>query len=116
MTSEELAREVMKLATRAAVRVQGTGTDQYLREDGTQEFEHMTPERLLEETLDEAADLISYATMTALAVQRLITLVERARGIGGLPIDAYVDKPVPNEELYPPHYTVRKDVWNLSSK
>lgn len=81
MTSEELAREVMKLATRAAVRVQGTGTDQYLREDGTQEFEHMTPERLLEETIDEAADLISYATMTVIAVQRLIELVARARAI-----------------------------------
>lgn len=79
MTSEELAREVMALASRAAVRVQDTASDQYRRADGSQEFEHMTPERLLEEALDEAADLISYATMTALSIKRMQRLVAAAR-------------------------------------
>ena len=70
MTTKELA-EFQKAFTRhARGRIYGVGAAQYAQTE-RQKFESYPVFRLIEEAQDEAADLINYATMIAIQLERI---------------------------------------------
>lgn len=79
MTSSELAEHVMLLCEKAQERVLGVGADQY--DDGIagQRFESYTVDELLKEMQDELIDVINYAAMLSIMVERAVTDATRER-------------------------------------
>ena len=72
MESPELANFVEAFGSYVQGRILTTGKDQY-EDDGGQRFEEMSLAELLDESLDELADVVAYASMLAiklLAVRR----------------------------------------------
>jgi NTP pyrophosphatase (non-canonical NTP hydrolase) len=55
----------------------GTGQEQYSRADH-QAFEDMSVSRIIDETLDELADIVNYSTFLAITLQRLKQKLEEA--------------------------------------
>jgi hypothetical protein len=55
----------------------GTGQEQYSRA-GHQAFENMSVPRIIDETLDELADIVNYSTFLAITLQRLKQKLEEA--------------------------------------
>lgn len=75
MTSEQLATYQRRFTTYARMRITGTGHREY--SNGTrQTFEDMSVHRLIDESVDELADLVNYATMLSIALQRLKQRIE----------------------------------------
>ena len=71
MTTKELG-EFQKAFTRhARGRIYGVGAEQYADEHQQQKFESYPVFRLIAEAQDEAADLINYATMIAIQLERI---------------------------------------------
>ena len=62
--TEELVNFIDCLNNRVVARVRGTGAEQYAREQ--QAFERYPTQRLVEETLDELADVIAYTAMLSI--------------------------------------------------
>lgn len=62
--TEELVNFIDCLSNRVVARVRGTGAEQYAREQ--QAFERYPTQRLVEETLDELADVIAYTAMLSI--------------------------------------------------
>lgn len=77
MTSAQLAEEVSDSITRATSRIVGTGNDQYSN-DGSQKFESMPIEELLEGTLEELDDVINYAVMLQIRFKRVLKDAKKA--------------------------------------
>lgn len=71
MTSEELADEVESLIRKCRDRVLGVGNEQYSREDGSQNFEHLPFPELFEWISEELQDVVAYAAMLNVRVSRL---------------------------------------------
>lgn len=71
--TEELVNFIDCLNTRVVNRVRGTGAEQYARE--VQAFEKYPTQRLVEETLDELADVIAYTAMLSI---KLLAAVREA--------------------------------------
>lgn len=71
MTSEELADEVENLITKTRARVLGVGKDQYEQPDGTQTFEGMSPDTLVEWLEEEIEDSVVYLTMLKIRIRRM---------------------------------------------
>lgn len=61
VATEDLVNFIDQMANRTVSRVRGTGAEQYARE--VQAFERYGIDRLVEETLDELADVIAYTSM-----------------------------------------------------
>ena len=59
--TEDLVNFIDCMNNRVVARVRGTGAEQYAREQ--QAFEKYPTQRLVEETLDELADVIAYTSM-----------------------------------------------------
>lgn len=72
--TEELVNFIDCLNTRVVGRVRGTGAEQYAREQ--QAFERYGVHRLVEETLDELADVIAYTAMLSI---KLLAAVREAK-------------------------------------
>ena len=81
MTSEELANEITEILTaigtlpdelirECAGRILGTGEKQYVNDDGSQYFESMSIDCLLDEQEQEAQDFINYGIMALINVRR----------------------------------------------
>lgn len=64
--TEDLVNFIDCMNTRVVERVRGTGAEQYAREQ--QAFERYGIDRLVEETLDELADVIAYTSMLCIKV------------------------------------------------
>ena len=62
--TEELVNFIDCLNNRVVARVRGTGAEQYAREQ--QAFARYPTQRLVEETLDELADVIAYTAMLSI--------------------------------------------------
>lgn len=78
MSTADLARYQRRFATYARLRLHGTGQREYAKAD-RQGFEDMSFHRLVDEAVDELADIVNYASMLAIQLQRLRTeLEERA--------------------------------------
>lgn len=75
VSSGELANFTECLASMAQSRVMGTGREQYAIGPG-QEFEVRTPYQMAEYMLEELADVINYASMSAIKVLALIRAME----------------------------------------
>jgi hypothetical protein len=75
MSAEQLARYQRRFSTYARLRLLGTGKREYGK-GNRQAFEDMSLHRLIDEAVDELADLVNYATMIAIQFQRLKTDVE----------------------------------------
>ena len=73
--TEELVNFIDCLNNRVVARVRGTGAEQYAREQ--QAFEKYPTQRLVEETLDELADVIAYTAM--LSIKLLAAVREAGR-------------------------------------
>ena len=70
MTSKELAEHQKQFTTFARGRILGTGADQYTRESG-QRFEGLSVKRIIEETQEEIADIVNYAAMLSILLDRI---------------------------------------------
>lgn len=70
VSTQQLAEFQRRFATYARLRLLGPGADQYVR-DGKQKFESLSPRQLVQELLDELADIVNYAAMLAIQLQRL---------------------------------------------
>lgn len=71
MTTRELAQFQRDFTTHARGRILGVGAEQYADEHQQQKFESYPVFRLIVEAQDEAADLINYATMIAIQLERI---------------------------------------------
>lgn len=67
MSSDELASFTEVLTSLAQSRTRGTGHDQYAQ-DGGQQFEGMSPAEVAEYMMEELADVVNYASMSAIKV------------------------------------------------
>lgn len=70
ISTQQLAEYQRRFATYARLRLLGPGADQYVR-DGKQKFESLGPRQLVHELVDELADIVNYAAMLAIQLQRL---------------------------------------------
>lgn len=70
MKPEELAAEVGQTVRLAQERIKGIGAEQYAQPDGTQKFETMNLDDLLQMAEEEALDLINYAVMMRIRFAR----------------------------------------------
>jgi len=77
ISTAELALAQQDFTTYARDRLSGTGQEQYSM-PGHQAFEDMTVSRLIDETLDELADIVNYSTFLAIQLQRLKRKLEEA--------------------------------------
>jgi acid stress-induced BolA-like protein IbaG/YrbA len=76
MSSDELASFTEVLTSLAQARTRGTGHDQYAQADG-QQFEGMTPVEVAEYMLEELADVVNYAAMSAI---KILAMARRTKG------------------------------------
>ena len=77
MTSEELAEFVTGEVERLRTRIMGVGKDQY--EDGDEQlFETMPLEQLFEYAREELDDIVVYALMTKIRLNRLEQQIRKA--------------------------------------
>lgn len=74
VATEDLVNFIDRMTTRTVNRVRGTGAEQYARE--VQAFERYGTDRLIEETLDELADVIAYTSMLCI---KLLAAVRESR-------------------------------------
>ena len=88
MKSDELAAFAKELAERCAKRVLGSGHDQYTLKDGSQLFEILPMDRLLEMMQEEAEDLNNYTAMV------WIRLEQFRQALQGLDLTALAGKDV----------------------
>lgn len=70
MTAKELAEFQEAFTRHARSRILGVGAEQYQDEQG-QKFEKFPTSQLLSEAQDELADVVNYATMLAISLQRI---------------------------------------------
>jgi len=77
ISTGELALAQQDFTTYARDRLMGTGQEQYSRA-GHQAFENMSVPRIIDETLDELADIVNYSTFLAITLQRLKQKLEEA--------------------------------------
>lgn len=70
VSSEELADFTNRFAKYAETRILGTGKESY-ENDGKQEFEDFTVDRIVDELIDELADAQNYIAMLAIRVLAL---------------------------------------------
>lgn len=75
MSSADLASFTEALASFAQSRVKGTGAEQYQEANG-QQFERMTPLAVAEYALEEFADVINYASMSAIKILAAVRVME----------------------------------------
>lgn len=73
MTSEELADHVAAAVDATRARVLGPGREQYDDGTGVQKFERLAVPELARWALEEIDDLIVYAVMLRIRIQRLET-------------------------------------------
>lgn len=74
VATEDLVNFIDCMNTRVVGRVRGTGAEQYAREQ--QAFERYGIDRLVEETLDELADVIAYTAMLCI---KLLAAVKESK-------------------------------------
>jgi len=70
MTAKELAQYQKAFTRHARSRLLGIGAEQYSEVKG-QRFETYSINRLISEAQDELADVVNYAAMLAIALQRV---------------------------------------------
>lgn len=70
MRSDELGNEVEDQIARLWTRIMGVGQEQYEGEDGVQKFETMSLEGLFEYAREELDDIIVYAVMLRIRLNR----------------------------------------------
>ena len=70
MTAKELAEFQAAFTRHARGRILGVGAAQYEDEAG-QKFEKYSTNRLIAEAQDELADLVNYAVMISISLQRI---------------------------------------------
>lgn len=74
VATDDLVNFIDQMTNRTVNRVRGTGAEQYARE--VQAFERYGTDRLIEETLDELADVIAYTSMLCI---KLLAAVRESR-------------------------------------
>lgn len=70
MTARELADFQRAFTRHARGRILGVGAEQYGNEKG-QRFETYSTKELIDESIDELADVVNYATMLAISLRRI---------------------------------------------
>ena len=70
MTNEELVAYQQEFTRKARGRLEGVGKQQYDR-GSRQQFEEYSVTRLLDETKDELLDIVNYATMMAIQLDKI---------------------------------------------
>lgn len=75
MTSEEFAQEVARAVLAVQSRILGIGRSQYER-DGRQQFEDMSPAQIVQFGMEEAEDLVAYATMLRIRLNEIKKAME----------------------------------------
>ena len=75
MTSKELAHEVAATILACTDRVVGIGSKQYSFDDGSQKFENLDLPELYDMASEELEDIIAYAVMLRIRIQRLKELL-----------------------------------------
>jgi hypothetical protein len=75
VTSDELSHEVADFIGGACARVLGPGQAQY-EKDGSQKFEELTLEELVDWAVEELQDVAVYSTMLAIRIKEVQRLVE----------------------------------------
>jgi hypothetical protein len=70
MSSDALSQYVLEFASFCMARVTGPGKDQY-DHGGSQKFEALSPDQLLDELAEELADVGNYAAMLFIRVRRV---------------------------------------------
>lgn len=78
MTSEELADHVAAAVDATRARVLGPGAEQYDDGSGVQKFERLPVPDLARWALEEIDDLMVYAVMLRIRIERLRVAVEEA--------------------------------------
>ena len=71
MNSDELAYDVQRAVAAVQHRILTVGADNYEHTASTQQFEHMPMHALFDMALEELEDLIAYAVMLRIRVNRL---------------------------------------------
>lgn len=79
MTSEQLADQVEGIVRAVRSRILGPGAEQYDDGSGVQKFERLTLPELAAWLTEEADDLIVYAAMLRIRVERFAAECDRAR-------------------------------------
>lgn len=75
MTVGQLAAAQSAISGYARKRIKSVGAEQY--SDAThQAFEDMTPSRIIDEAIDEAADLVNYLAFLVIQLQRIQRKIE----------------------------------------
>ena len=83
MTSEQLAEEVARQVERCTSRVLGVGRAQY--DDGRgQKFERITVNQLFDEMFEELDDVIVYAVMARIRLQKALARLKKHDFLGGI--------------------------------
>lgn len=81
MTVDELLKHQQEFTAYARSRLGGVGAQQYDR-GGAQQFEYMDPDELVQGLREELADIINYAVMIDIQVQRFLPQYWKARDHG----------------------------------